>query len=84
MDAFRGGQDAKAEEAARELMQLVDGARAQFGDRLDWRDEGGPPMSDLTIVSHRTAHRSISFARFAVAGGGKPDLRTCIDGKESG
>ena len=41
MDAFRAGQDAKSEEAARELMQLVDGARAQFGDLLDWRDEGG-------------------------------------------
>ena len=40
MDAFRAGQDAKAAEAARELMQLVDEARARFGDRLDWPDEG--------------------------------------------
>ena len=41
MAAFRAGQDAKAEEAGRELMQLVDDARAQFGDQLDWREEGG-------------------------------------------
>src|SRR5207248_11476628 len=40
INAFRAGQDAKAEEAARELMQLVDGARAQFGDQLDWPDLG--------------------------------------------
>src|SRR5262249_18843810 len=40
MDAFLTGQNAKAKDAARELMQLVDSARAQFGDRLDWTDEG--------------------------------------------
>ena len=40
MNAFRAGQDAKARDAARELMQLVDEARARYGDRLDWPDEG--------------------------------------------
>jgi len=40
MNAFRAGQDAKAIDAARELMQLVDDARTRYGDRLDWSDEG--------------------------------------------
>ena len=141
MDAFRAGQDAKAEEAARELMQLVDGARAQFGDLLDWRDEGGAlwkrakestgsddkagELTDAiaqhayrkhwghtvlgllacrcgeldTAVSHLnrigrrhsglssvvvTGHRSISFVRFAFAGGGKTDSNTYAVGKRFG
>ena len=40
LNAFRAGQDAKADAASHELMELVDEARAQFGDRLDWPEEG--------------------------------------------
>jgi tetratricopeptide (TPR) repeat protein len=38
--AFDAGADEKAERAAGELMQLVDEARARFGDRLDWPERG--------------------------------------------
>ena len=40
VDAFLSGEYTKAERAAGELMQLVNEARARFGERLDWLDEG--------------------------------------------
>jgi Flp pilus assembly protein TadD len=38
--SFEAGDYEKAERVAGELMQLVDGARARFGDKLDWPDRG--------------------------------------------
>ena len=38
--SFRAGDYVKAERAAGELMQLVDEARARFGDKLDWPERG--------------------------------------------
>ena len=38
--SFEAGDYNKAERAARELMQLVDEARAHLGDKLDWRERG--------------------------------------------
>jgi tetratricopeptide (TPR) repeat protein len=38
--SFEAGDYAKAERATAELMQLVDDARARFGDKLDWPERG--------------------------------------------
>ncbi|HUR04209.1 MAG TPA: hypothetical protein VM347_16810, partial [Nonomuraea sp.] len=38
--SFDAGQYEKSQRAAGELMQLVDEARAHFGDRLDWPERG--------------------------------------------
>lgn len=38
--SFKAGDYAKAERAAAELIQLVDDARARFGDKLDWPERG--------------------------------------------
>jgi hypothetical protein len=38
--SFEAGDYGKAERAAVELMQLVDDARASFGDKLDWPERG--------------------------------------------
>ncbi len=38
--SFEAGDYSKAQHAARELMQLVDEARAHLGDKLDWRERG--------------------------------------------
>jgi hypothetical protein len=38
--SFEAGQYDKSELAARELMRLVDEARARFGDKLDWPERG--------------------------------------------
>lgn len=38
--SFEAGNYEKAEDAALELMQLVDEARARFGDKLDWPERG--------------------------------------------
>ena len=38
--SFEAGDYEKAERAAGELMQLVDEARARFGDKLDWPERG--------------------------------------------
>jgi tetratricopeptide (TPR) repeat protein len=38
--SFKAGDYAKAERAAVELIQLVDDARASFGDKLDWPERG--------------------------------------------
>jgi hypothetical protein len=40
MTAIKAGDHRRADQAARELMQLVENARAQFGDKLDWRERG--------------------------------------------
>ena len=38
--SFEAGQYEKSQLAAGELMQLVDAARARFGDKLDWPERG--------------------------------------------
>jgi tetratricopeptide (TPR) repeat protein len=38
--SFDAGQYEKSQQAAGELMQLVDEARARFGDKLDWPERG--------------------------------------------
>jgi Flp pilus assembly protein TadD len=38
--SFKAGDYVKAEQAAGELMQLVDEARTRFGDKLDWPERG--------------------------------------------
>ena len=38
--SFKAGDYTKAERAAGELIQLVDDARARFGDKLDWPERG--------------------------------------------
>lgn len=38
--SFKAGDYEKAQRAAGELMQLVDEARARFGDKLDWPERG--------------------------------------------
>jgi tetratricopeptide (TPR) repeat protein len=50
-DAFDAGEYEKSRAAATELMDLVEEARARFGDKLDWREQGADFWKRAQAVS---------------------------------
>ena len=49
--SFEAGQYEKSQLAASQLMQLVDEARARFGDKLDWQERGAEFWKRARTVS---------------------------------